>query len=83
VARLLKHLLRAVLQKGANNNSPGTLPQSVNAPQRIKYDLYSEQLNGSSFVSARKDLQHAWFYRIFPSVAHGRIKEMATNPDVS
>ncbi|KKY23858.1 putative homogentisate [Phaeomoniella chlamydospora] len=29
-----------------------------------------QQLNGTSFVSSRGFQQHAWFYRILPSVAH-------------
>jgi hypothetical protein len=63
--------------------SPGTLPQSCNAPQKIKYDLYSEQLNGTSFISSRQTVQHAWFYRIYPSVAHGAMRTLPVNPDVS
>lgn len=61
---------------------PGTLPRSCNVPQRVKYNLYSEQLNGSTFVASRIDIQNAWFYRIFPSVAHGDISKMPRNPDI-
>lgn len=49
----------------------GVLPFAQNTPQRVKYDLYSEQLNGSAVVSSRKDVRHVWMYRIRPSVAHG------------
>ncbi|CAI0652737.1 unnamed protein product [Colletotrichum noveboracense] len=66
----------------ASEAIPGTLPQSCNAPQKVKYNLYSEQLNGSTFVSSRENLQHAWFYRIFPSVAHGNLTKMPRNPDI-
>ncbi|KAL0776417.1 hypothetical protein CaCOL14_007704 [Colletotrichum acutatum] len=61
---------------------PGTLPRSCNVPQRVKYNLYSEQLNGSTFVASRTDIQNAWFYRIFPSVAHGDISKKPRNPDI-
>ncbi|KAK1641007.1 homogentisate 1,2-dioxygenase [Colletotrichum phormii] len=61
---------------------PGTLPRSCNVPQKVKYNLYSEQLNGSTFVASRTDIQNAWFYRVFPSVAHGDITKMPRNPDI-
>ncbi|GJC79181.1 homogentisate 1,2-dioxygenase [Colletotrichum tofieldiae] len=61
---------------------PGTIPRSCNAPQKVKYNLYSEQLNGSTFVAPRADVQHAWFYRIFPSVAHGDLRKMPLNTDI-
>ncbi|GJC94102.1 homogentisate 1,2-dioxygenase [Colletotrichum higginsianum] len=66
----------------AHRFSPGTLPRSCNAPQKVKYSLYSEQLNGSTFVAPRADIQHAWFYRIFPSVAHGDLKKMPRNTEI-
>uniref|UniRef100_L2G3D1 homogentisate 1,2-dioxygenase n=1 Tax=Colletotrichum fructicola (strain Nara gc5) TaxID=1213859 RepID=L2G3D1_COLFN len=52
---------------------PGTLPPGQNAPQKCRFDLYSEQLNGSSFISSRATLQHVWMYRIWPSVAHRQV----------
>ncbi|KAL0944392.1 homogentisate 1,2-dioxygenase [Colletotrichum truncatum] len=61
---------------------PGTLPRSCNVPQKVKYNLYSEQLNGSTFVSSRINLQNAWFYRIFPSVAHGNLAKVPHNADI-
>ncbi|KAF6842130.1 homogentisate 1,2-dioxygenase [Colletotrichum plurivorum] len=66
----------------ASEAVPGTLPQSCNVPQRVKYSLYSEQLNGSTFVSSREDRQHAWLYRIFPSVAHGAITKLPDGGDI-
>lgn len=51
---------------------PGALPLGLNAPQKCAFDLYSEQLNGSSFVVLpRSGIQHVWVYRVRPSVAHG------------
>ncbi|KAF2085525.1 homogentisate 1,2-dioxygenase [Saccharata proteae CBS 121410] len=49
---------------------PGTLPLAANTPQRCRYDLFSEQLNGTAFISPRVSQQHVWLYRIRPSVAH-------------
>ncbi|KAH9832689.1 homogentisate 1,2-dioxygenase [Teratosphaeria destructans] len=58
----------------ASEAIPGVLPQARNAPQKVKYDLYSEQLNGSAFVAPRASIQNVWMYRIRPSVAHGGIQ---------
>jgi homogentisate 1,2-dioxygenase len=59
---------------------PNVLPRGRNAPQKCKYDLYSEQLNGSSFVAPRALLKHVWMYRIRPSVAH---REIVAAPDLN
>lgn len=61
---------------------PGALPSACNTPQRCKYDLISEQLNGTPFISPRASLLHAWFYRIQPSVVHGPFKKLPQNPDI-
>jgi homogentisate 1,2-dioxygenase len=61
---------------------PQALPQGCNTPQKCKYDLFSEQLNGTPFISPRASLLHAWFYRIRPSVAHKPFKKMPKNPDL-
>jgi homogentisate 1,2-dioxygenase len=61
---------------------PGTLPQACNTPQKCKYDLFSEQLNGTPFVSPRASLLNSWFYRICPSVVHQPFKRLPVNPDV-
>ncbi|KAF8849251.1 homogentisate 1,2-dioxygenase [Acephala macrosclerotiorum] len=71
-------------QVGFNNRFatealPGTLPIGRNTPQRCKYDLFSEQLNGTAFISSRASLQNAWFYRIRPSVAHGPLSKLEDN----
>lgn len=56
----------------ASEAVPGALPPSQNAPQKCPFDLYSEQLNGSSFVVLpRSALHNVWMYRMRPSVAHG------------
>lgn len=56
----------------------GVVPISQNTPQRVKYDLYSEQLNASAVVSHNKDTRHVWLYRVRPSVAHASL-ELSTN----
>jgi homogentisate 1,2-dioxygenase len=61
----------------ASEALPGVLPRGQNVPQKCKYDLYSEQLNGSSFISSRATLQHVWMYRIRPSVVHSDVATRA------
>ncbi|KAI1485288.1 homogentisate 1,2-dioxygenase [Biscogniauxia mediterranea] len=60
----------------------GTIPSVQNTPQKCKYGLYPEQLNGTSFVSPRKSLQHVWFYRIMPSMATGRTERVAHTQEI-
>lgn len=50
---------------------PGALMESRNSPQKVPYDLYAEQLNGSAFTTTRDDTLLTWLYRIQPSVRHG------------
>jgi homogentisate 1,2-dioxygenase len=66
----------------ASEAVPGVLPRGQNCPQRVKYDLFSEQLNGSGFISSRSTLQNVWMYRIRPSVAHKEIIKTDINPKV-
>lgn len=66
----------------ASEAIPGTLPIGRNTPQKIKYGLYPEQLNGSSFVSSRAMLQNVWMYRIRPSVAHRGLTALPRNPNL-
>ncbi|CAK7221589.1 hypothetical protein SBRCBS47491_004578 [Sporothrix bragantina] len=79
----------------ASEAVPGVLPRGQNAPQKVAFDLYSEQLNGSSFVVLpRSGIQHVWMYRMRPSVAHGPLEPadsinpalhasfLATNPSM-
>jgi homogentisate 1,2-dioxygenase len=48
----------------------GALPEGRNSPQRVKYNLYNEQLTGTPFTMPRAQNQRAWLYRIRPSVIH-------------
>ncbi|KAI1780306.1 homogentisate 1,2-dioxygenase [Hypoxylon cercidicola] len=61
---------------------PNTLPLGCNTPQRCKYDLISEQLNGTPFVSPRASLLNSWFYRIQPSVVHKPLRRLSQSTDL-
>ncbi|TDL16947.1 homogentisate 1,2-dioxygenase [Rickenella mellea] len=66
----------------ASEAIPGTLPDAQNSPQKCKYDLYAEQMTGSSFVAPRHENQNAWLYRIRPAVAHKGFHKLPHNPDL-
>lgn len=51
---------------------PDTLPIARNSPQKAPSGLYAEQLSGSAFTAPRHENRRTWFYRIRPSVKHGR-----------
>jgi homogentisate 1,2-dioxygenase len=51
---------------------PGALPIGRNSPQKAPHGLYAEQLSGSAFTAPRHSNKRTWFYRIRPSVKHGR-----------
>jgi homogentisate 1,2-dioxygenase len=48
----------------------GALPKGRNSPQRPAYGLYTEQLSGSSFTSARHENRRSWLYRMRPTADH-------------
>ena len=48
----------------------GALPKYQNSPKKCNFNLYAEQINGTSFTSPRAKNQFAWFYRIQPSAVH-------------
>ncbi|KAI0703786.1 homogentisate 1,2-dioxygenase [Cytidiella melzeri] len=54
----------------ASEALPGVLPIGQNSPQRNKYDLYNEGINGTPFTTPREQNERTWFYRIRPSVSH-------------
>lgn len=49
----------------------GALPARQNSPQHCPYNLYAEQLSGTSFTRPRHKNLHSWLYRILPSVTQG------------
>ncbi|KAI0703787.1 homogentisate 1,2-dioxygenase [Cytidiella melzeri] len=54
----------------ASEALPGVLPIGQNNPQKNKYDLYNESLNGTPFTVPREQNERTWLYRIRPSVSH-------------
>ena len=54
----------------ASEALPGALPLRRNAPQRVPYGLYAEQLSGTPFMMPRDANRRSWLYRIRPSVMH-------------
>ena len=50
----------------------GALPIGRNSPQKAPLGLYAEQLSGTAFTAPRHVNKRTWFYRIRPSVKHGR-----------
>jgi homogentisate 1,2-dioxygenase len=55
---------------------PGALPQGQNAPQKVRYGLYTEQISGTPFTAPRGVNRRSWLYRIRPSVAHRPFQPM-------
>lgn len=49
---------------------PGAVPILGNTPMRCPYNLYAEQLSGTSFTTPRVHNQKVWLYKIRPSAAH-------------
>jgi len=69
----LKAEMRYLSGFGNHHNSEakeGALPRGQNNPQKVPYGLYTEQLSGTSFNSARHENRRSWLYRIRPSVSH-------------
>src|SRR5262249_55337740 len=46
------------------------LPVGRNSPQKVKFDLYAEQLSGWPFTVPQSTNQRCWLYRIRPRVKH-------------
>ena len=53
---------------------PGALPVGRNSPQKVAHGLYAEKLSGTAFTAPAKENCRSWFYRIRPSVVHGRFE---------
>jgi homogentisate 1,2-dioxygenase len=49
---------------------PGALPKGRNSPQRPAFDLYAEQLSGTSFTAPRHENRRSWLYRMRPTADH-------------
>jgi len=50
----------------------GALPIGQFSPQQPPYGLYAEKFSATAFTVARRENRRTWFYRIRPSVGHGR-----------
>ena len=55
---------------------PGALPEGRNSPQRPAYGLYAELLSGTAFTQPRSENRRSWTYRLRPSAAHGRFRQI-------
>ncbi len=55
---------------------PGALPEGRNSPQKPPLGLYTEQFSGSAFTMRRKEQRRSWLYRIRPSAAHAKFKQI-------
>ncbi|HEY1722934.1 MAG TPA: homogentisate 1,2-dioxygenase [Magnetospirillaceae bacterium] len=60
----------------ASEAVPGALPEGRNAPQRPPLGLYTEQFSGTAFTMPRNEQRRTWFYRIRPSAAHPKFKQI-------
>lgn len=66
------HYLRGFGNTHQSEALAGALPVGQNSPQKVAYGLYAEQLSGTAFTAPRAHNRKVWFYRIRPSVNHGR-----------
>ena len=60
----------------ASEALPGALPVGQSNPQRPKYGLYTEEINGTSFTAPRASMRRCWTYRIRPSAVHEPYREI-------
>ncbi|GAA5837200.1 hypothetical protein JCM11251_005283 [Rhodosporidiobolus azoricus] len=66
----------------ASEAIPGTLPVGQNAPQKVKFGLYAEQVTATAFVAPRHQNYKLWCYRMRPSVAHQGFVRLPDNDDL-
>jgi homogentisate 1,2-dioxygenase len=55
----------------------GALPIGRFSPQKCRYGLYAEKFSSTAFTVPRAANRRTWFYRIRPSVLHGRYERIA------
>ena len=48
----------------------GALPVGQNAPQKVPFGLYTEQLSGTAFTAPRAENKRSWLYRLRPTASH-------------
>ncbi len=61
----------------ASEAKAGALPLGQFSPQRPPYGLYAEKFSATAFTAPRDANRRNWFYRIRPSVTHGRYTRLA------
>ncbi|GAA6034418.1 hypothetical protein JCM8097_002716 [Rhodosporidiobolus ruineniae] len=66
----------------ASEAIPDVLPVGQNAPQKVKFGLYAEQVTATAFVAPRHQNQKLWLYRMRPSVAHQGFVRIPDNEDM-
>lgn len=54
---------------------PGVIVSRQNNPQKVRDDLYAEQLSGTAFTAPRSENRRTWLYRALPSVAREKGQE--------
>ena len=54
---------------------PGSLVKGKNNPQKCPFNLYAEQINGTSFTQPRHLNLKTWLYKLKPTVGHSKHKE--------
>lgn len=52
----------------------GAVPIGQASPQKVPLGLYAEKFSHTAFTAPRQSAQRSWFYRIHPSVMHGRFE---------
>ena len=57
----------------------GVLPKGRNCPQKCEFELYAEQLSGTSFTTERHKNLRTWLYRILPTVGHSNHTAISEN----
>ena len=54
----------------------GALPKGQFSPQQVPFGLYPEKFTATAFTAPRAENRRTWFYRIRPSVLHGKFSRV-------
>jgi len=60
----------------ASEALPGALPRLQNAPQKVPYGLYLEEVHGTAMTAPRGVSRATWTYRIRPSTMHKPFRQI-------
>ncbi|KAK0753658.1 Homogentisate 1,2-dioxygenase [Schizothecium vesticola] len=62
---------------------PGALPHNgTNLPAKVRFGLYPEHLNGTSFISSRETVSNVWMFRERPGAPHGPLRPVQTQHQI-